>query len=236
MKISPSGVEGISLIAPGSAEFEAALAALLGAVPRDAVDPAIPFSVIVANDSPRPVAFLGVRFDMTGPLGKAYSVIHYADTLRTPDKADFRPGTKRFVCAEPSYTSLLLRGHGEPDPRARLNLENLNKALDVRASLDSVVYDNGRFEGPDSLGAYERLVKEREMESALIQLVVTMSASRVSAMLLRAAEDHKDRARRALARKLLEALEDGGRDQMLNRARSHPLRIGVWRQEKATVC
>jgi hypothetical protein len=234
MKTSPSGVEGISLVAPGSTEFETTLEVLLGAVPRDIVNPAIPFSVIVANDSSRAVAFLGVRFDMTGPLGKPYSVIHYADTLRTPDKADFRPGTKRFVCAEPSYTALLLRGHGDVDPHARLNLENLSKALDVRASIDSLAFDDGRFEGPDSLGAFERLARERDMESTLTQKVAAMSASRVSGMLLRAAEDRQDRARRALARKLLEGLEDGGREEMLKRALNHRFRISVWRQEKAT--
>jgi hypothetical protein len=229
MKISPSGVSGVTLLGPGSEEFELALAPLLGRAPRELLAPALPYSVIVANDSTRSIALLGVRFNMTGPYAKQYSVIHYADSLRNPDKADFLAGTKRFVCAEPSFSALLLRRDGDLSSRGRNNLDNLRRMLDIGASLDCVAWDDGRFEGPDTQGAFERLERQREMEQTFVDQVPTMSLPAAEKLLLEAAEDPKDRARRAIARKLLEGLQSGGRDGMLDVARNHRLKIVVWR-------
>jgi hypothetical protein len=229
MRISPSAVSGVSLLGPATEEFERALAPLLGAAPRELLAPALPYSVIVANDSGRAVALLGVRFDMIGPHAKPYSVIHYADTLRNPEKADFLPGTNRFVCAEPSFTALLMRRDGDLSSRGRSNLDNLRRTLNIGASLDCVAWDDGRFEGPDTLGAFERLARQREMENAILYLVTNQSAPDVEKFLLRAVEDPDDRARRTLARKLLEGLQSGGRDEMLSRARQHRVKITLRR-------
>jgi hypothetical protein len=229
MKVSPSEIAGVSLIGPPSPEFETALAPLLGRAPRSLLAPAIPFSVIVANDSGRTISLLGVRFDMTGPWAKQYSVIHYADTLRNPEKADFLAGTKRFVCAEPAYTSLLLGRDGDPSTRGRTNLDNLRRMLDIRAMLDCVAWVDGHFEGPDSLRAFNRLTRQREMESDFVSQVAAMSASEAGPLLAEAAEDQNDRARRTLARTLLEGLKTGGFDEMLKRAKNHRLKIPVWR-------
>jgi len=229
MKISPVSVAGISLFCPGSEEFESALASILGRAPRELIAAAVPYSVIVANDSGRPIALLGVRFDMTSPHGKEYSVIHYADTLRNPEKADFLAGTRRFVCAEPSFTALLLRRDGDLSSRGRNNLDNLRRMKNFRASLDCVAYEDGRFEGPDTLGAFERLAKQRVMETAFVAQIADMSDSVAEKLLLKAAEDPDDRARRTLARKLLEGLQTGGREEMLARARNHRLKIALSR-------
>lgn len=234
MKITPSGIAGINLLGPDCDEFEAALAPLLGGAPREMLAPALPFSVIVVNDSGRTVSLLGVRFDMTGPRGKRYSVIHYADTLRNPEKSDFLPGTARFVCAEPSFTALLLRGDGTLDRCERNNLENLQGMLSFSAKLDSVAWDDGRFEGPDSCGAFERLGHQREVEAEFRALVVGADPSEAESLLNGAVDDPANRTRRALAIKLLEGLQLGGREGMLTRARNHRLKIAVWRPGTGT--
>ena len=230
MKITSSGIPGVRLLGPPSEEFEAELLPLLGRAPRELIAPAIPYSVIVANDSGRPIALLGIRFDMTGPYAKPYSVIHYADTLRNPDKADFQPGMRRFVCAEPSFTALLLRRDGDLSSRGRNNLDNLRRMLDVRASVDCVGFEDGRFEGPDTQGAFERLARQRVMEAALVAEIATLNISAAENMLREASEDPTDRARRTLGRKLLEGYQSGGREEMMNRATRHRLKIPVWRQ------
>lgn len=229
MKVIQSAVSGVTLTGPGSPEFEAEFAKLLGRAPRELLAPAIPFSVIVANDTARTIALLGVRFDMTGPRGKPYAVIHYADTLRHPEKADFRAGTKRFVCAEPTYTALLLQREGEPSTRGRTNLDSLRQMLEMRASLDCVAYDDGRFEGPDSLGAFARLTRQRESEAEFVRAVTEAAAKDAEKLLRKASEATDDRPRRALAMKLMEALRAGGREEMLERARRQRLKIAVWR-------
>lgn len=229
MKIMPSSVTGVGLLGPSSPEFEAALAPLLGRAPRSLLAPAIPFSVIVSNDADRTIALLGVRFDMTGPRGKPCTVIHYADTLRYPEKADFRAGTKRFVCAEPGYTALLLEREGEPSTRGRTNLDSLRRMLEIRASLDCVAWDDGSFAGPDTSGAFPRLARQRETEAAFTKTVTGAGDAEAEKLLREAAEDPEDRALRTLARKLLEGLQAGGREEMLNRARNHRLKIALRR-------
>jgi hypothetical protein len=229
MRILPGAIPGITLLPPASEAFEQALFSLLGRAPRKLIAPALPYSVIVANNSGCSIALLGVRFDMTGPRATQYSVIHYADTLRNPDKSDFLPATNRFVCAEPSFTALLLRRDGNLSSRGRNNLDNLRQTIDIAASLDCVAYSDGRFEGPDTLGAFERLGKQREMEAAFIGLIVNANDSEAEELLSQAGDDPDDRARRTLARKLLEGLQSGGHEEMLARAHNHRLKIALWR-------
>src|SRR5580658_7991775 len=164
MQVEPSSIADLELIGPDAEGFRDAVELLLGRAPDTVLEPALPYSAIVRNHRSRAVALLGVRFDMTGPKAKSYSVIHYADTLRYPEKAGVPPGAMRFVCAEPLYTDLVLRRAREIDPRGPMNLENLRKAFEIRASLDCAAFDDGQFAGPDSLGAFERLGIEREAE------------------------------------------------------------------------
>ncbi len=229
MKITPSSITGITLVGPESGEFEEALAPLLGRAPRELLAPALPYSVIVENRFTRPISLLGVRFDMTGSHGKPYSVIHYADTLRNPEKSDLLPGASRFVCAEPSFTALLLRRDSDLSSRGRNNLDNLRRMLNFRATIDCVAWDNGRFEGPDSFGAFGRLAQQREMEAEFRALVVAADGREAERLLNGAVDDPTNRARRALAMKLLEGLQAGGQEEMLGRARNHRLKIALWR-------
>jgi hypothetical protein len=227
LKIQPSAVPDVDLIGPDTAEFREALEFLLGKEPDEALRPAVPFSVIVRNKTGRAIALLGVRFDMIGARARKYSVVHYADTLRNPEKADLTPGAMRFVCAEPLYTELVLRGmlsRREADKRAQMNLDNLAKAREIRASLDCAAFDNGHFAGPDSLGAFDRLRAEREVEIAFLEEV--SSAPDLAALLQSAMEVP---ARRALAKRLLEGLQTGGRAETIARARSHRPRIALSR-------
>jgi len=235
MKIAPSAIAGVRLLGSGTDEFEQELVPLLGRAPRELMAPSLPYSVILVNDSGRAISLLGVRFDMTGPYAKTYSVIHYADTLRNPEKADLRAGARRFICAEPSFTALLLRRDGDLSSRGRNNLDNLRKMLNVSASIDCVAFDDGQFEGPDTQGAFERLARQRQMEAAMLIEAVSMSGIEADEYLRVAAEDQKDRARRTLARKLLEGLEAGGPREMMLRAGQHKLKIAVWRPAQSAV-
>jgi len=232
MKVLPSAVEDIELYGPESEGFEPALAALLGRAPRSLLKPALPFSVILKNRGSRGIALLGVRFDMLGPHAKHYSVVHYSDTLRNPEKSDFAPGRLRLVCAEPEYTALVLNGGSAVQTRGRMNLDNLQRMLSIAACLDCVAFADGQFLGPDSQKAFERLARDREVEKALIEEALTRQGDPVASLedwLGAAVQDEQARARRSLARKLLEGLDAGGPAGMAARAREHRFRITLWR-------
>jgi hypothetical protein len=232
--VEPGSIKGVELIGPGASEFGEALESILGRAPDDVLKPALPYSVIARNRDARSIALLGIRFDMIGRQAKPYSVIHYADTLRHPEKADLKPGAMRFVCAEPLYTDLVLRREREVNLRGRMNLENLRTVLRIKASLDCVGFDDGQFTGPDSLGAFDRFERERDAEVALIGEIgkPEFAVETVLHAMEIPMEQVRDRAliaRRVLARRLHEGFEAGGWDEMAARARNHRVRIKLWR-------
>jgi hypothetical protein len=239
MKVVASAVSGVAIYGPGTAEFEAGLAEILGTAPRELIKGALPYSVILENTGLRTVSFFGVRFDMQPRKGRQVSVVHYADSLRNPEKGDFRPGTKRFVCAEPEYTALLIRGDVAPRTRGRMNLDNLRRMIETRASLDCVAFEDGFFEGPDSQQAFERLACERESELAFAAEVMRRvgdGSEGFESFLYGAVEDSADRARRMISRKMLEALKGGGMAEVAARARAWRCRIALRREKSATGC
>ena len=151
MTIEPSGVPDVDLIGPGTAEFREALELLLGREPDEALRLAAHYAVIVRNRAARAIALLGVRFDMIGERAKRYSVVHYADTLRNPEKADLTARRHAIRLRGAAVHELVLRrkvSQREADRRARMNLENLAKAREIRASIDCAAFDDGRFAGP----------------------------------------------------------------------------------------
>jgi hypothetical protein len=174
---------------------------------------------------------------MVGAHAKSYSVVHYADTLRYPEKVALTPGSKRFVCAEPLYTDLVLRRATEIDRRGPMNLENLRKVLRIKASLDCAAFDNGQFTGPDSLRAFDRLESEREAEIAYLEEVLKPDCA-VETLVKNAMEippakarDRACLARRVLARRLYDGLAADGVDGVASLARNHRLRIQLWRDQ-----
>jgi hypothetical protein len=226
MRVS-SSVATVELIAPGAEEFNRALESLLGREPDEVLKPALPYSAIARNNDSRTVALLGVRFDMLGPKAKPYSVVHYADALRHPEKADLTPGAMRFVCAEPLYTDLVLRRAREVDLRGRMNLDNLRTALRIEASLDCAAFADGQFAGPDSLGAFDRFERERKMENAFLKEVLQPDCD-LEAVLPQMVE--VPLATRTLARRLYAAFETGRPDEAVLQARNHRVRIKLWRE------
>jgi hypothetical protein len=232
MKVSPSTIAGVAVHGPGSPDFEAGLSSVLGTAPRELLKPALRYSVIVENKGARTISFFGVRFDMLAPQAKQYSVVHYADSLRNPQKGDFRPGSRRFVCAEPEYTALVIRGDVAPQTRGRMNLDNLRRMLDTRAALDCVAFEDGEFRGPDSQQAFARLEHERLVECAFIEAVLALDGSGPDVfekLLYKAVEDPEERVRRAVARKMLEGLKANGPGEVITRARAWRCRIPLCR-------
>jgi hypothetical protein len=235
MHVEPSSVASVELIGPKNPEFECALQVIPEAKVREVLKPALPFSVFVRNNDSRILAFLGIRFDMEEKGRKPFSVVHYADSLRNPEKADLKPGASRFVCAEPLYTDMVLRHSDDIDKRGPMNLENLAAADRVRVSLDCAAFDDGAFEGPDALDAFDRLALETIAEARFLAELLRPGCSLhalLDAALEIPVERTRDRAllaRRAVARRVAEGLYLGGIEEALHRARNYKVRITLHR-------
>jgi hypothetical protein len=218
-----SSVAGVEIFGSADPVFRPAVAELWGRAPDDILTPALPFSVVARNGADRTVALLSVRFDMRSSAGKTYSVVHYADSLRYPENADLVPGGMRFMCAEPLYTRLVLHREAKIDPRGPMNLANLRKALSIRASIDCLAFDDGHFQGNDSLGAFDRLMRERAAEQELLAALVNGAPE---SLLLSSMETP---GLRALARKLHQGFVAGGVDEIKKLAEGHRCRIALHR-------
>lgn len=229
MLAEPGSVRGVELIGSGDAGFEQAVTSLLGRAPCDVLKPALPYSVIVRNTHSLALALIGIRFDMIGRGGRSFSVVHYADMLRHAELAALTPGAMRFVCAEPLYTDMVLRGADEVSPRGPMNLEKLRLADSARASLDCAAFADGWFAGRDSLHAFERFEAERAAELEFISQLLQPGCE-VEVLIAGAGELSAEKALRTLARKLSQALEAGGREAALARARDHRVRIVLHRE------
>jgi len=222
-----AAVAGVELIGPADAQFEASVESLWGKRAGHVLHPALPFSVLAVNKADRTAGLLGVRFDMENRDGKTYSVVHYADTLRNPEKADLAPGAMRFVCAEPRYTNLVLRRELTVDPRGAMNLENLRKARRMSASIDCVAFTNGQFAGPDTLGAFDRLERERVAGESLVAAVLASDSEARIGTLLEAAMAQPDE--RTIARQIYTELVAGGAAAAQSVAKLQKRRIRLWR-------
>ncbi len=232
MTVEPSRIPGILICGQEAPEFAAGLDAVLNRAPLSVLKPALPFSVILTNASSRAVAFIGIRFDMMPARGQLCSVVHYADTLRNPSKADFLPGASRFFCAEPSYTALVLRSGSAADRRGRMNVDNLRRMTSVRASLDCIAFADGNFAGPDSQRAFERLADEHRAEKEFLAEVLTATSAgldTLTALLVHTAEASDRAVLRAAARKLISGLDADGIDGVRAAALAFRHRIGLSR-------
>jgi hypothetical protein len=218
--------EAVALHLPGSERFNEALKIILGGPPGEWLRPALPYSAIAENRSKEAIALIGVRFDLTSHKGKKMSVIHLADTLRNPEKTEFAPEACRLFCAEAEYAAVAARRGAEVSRRSQMNLQNLRTMLRVRASVDCIAYADGRFEGPDTGGAFERFTRQRTAEQSLITAVLDGQIRREELMKALSGDDS---ARRTLAGKLLDALNAGGAEGLLECARLHRLRTALVR-------
>lgn len=241
MQVEASCVPGVTIFGPGAVEFRETLSRLMNRQdPCPVLAPALPFCVVVRNDSPKALALLGVRFDMIGPELKHYSVVHYADTLRNPEKSDLKPGAVRVVCAEPIYTNMVLRREETVHPRGEMNLANLRQMAGITAAIDCAAFDDGSFFGPDTRNAFDRFSLESVAEARLIEEVLRPGCAIVSfleGVIEIPGEQIGDRAlvaRRALAKHLAEGVYVGGIEEALNRARHHRSRIALRRGTAAT--
>jgi hypothetical protein len=115
-----------------------------------------------------------------------------------------------------------------------MNLQNLATAVRVAGSLDCVAFSGGQFAGPDSHGAFERFLRERDAEAALLQEVtaeIRKTPCAVGELLARAVEisGNSPASQRALAKRLHAAFHQGGADELTTCVRNHRIRMHIWR-------
>jgi len=134
VEVSPSGIEGVLIEAPGAVGFHdqfVARMAQFGNKP-DLVK-LEPFFVRVTNRTRRPISHLVLRYDVSGVVWT--SVMHF------PAGMTFDPGVSQVMTI------------AQPNPSFT---KPLSAASRVIASVDAVIFDNGEFVGRTRVGTLHR--------------------------------------------------------------------------------
>lgn len=162
----------VSLVGPASPEFIPTLRQILTERQIEALKPALPFSVVIKNNSARAIAATGVLFETTQPDGRKYQYYNRVVDLHSPSSAFLSAGQVRFESlARPLKWAVNLRRVdlflGHPDyQRMLVRVADFSLAKTTTAILDFVVFDDGKFVGPDSCGQFFHIENEGRIRSS----------------------------------------------------------------------
>jgi hypothetical protein len=151
--VDPS-LAGMSLIGPSDSGYQAAVGALVQA--SDVADLAAvrPYSVVLVNNTGRNVFTYVVRFDYTAPQGRTGNQRVGSSQMPPNPKPLIAAGKQALITIRGQYTGTG-GGAGSVVLKLRPN-EYYQTAVNMTISLDSVLFDDGLFVGPDRSGQFAR--------------------------------------------------------------------------------
>ena len=149
-------VDGVTLDAPGSAEFQAAVDRIGATATVNQLGPAKDYFVAIEFNTPTRVSGYRTLFELTnGPLE---SVRHLVRRVNGIEPVDLGAGAVMLAAPAPldRIANEINSNPKTPLPSTPLLGDLAGRA--VTASVDSVTRADGTFVGPDTLNLYDRLV------------------------------------------------------------------------------
>jgi hypothetical protein len=167
-------LSGIALVGPSDPAFLLAVQALIGAANFPSYEPALPYSVLVRNDTSRPIIDVCVIFDVTQVNGKKDGSLASGWGNIPPSAGAvplLAPGAQLLASAVRGYAYTTPRRNPPPaDLAARL--AELSSAASIMVSLDSVLFADGTLAGPDTRNNFvqysQRLAADRDLAAAVL--------------------------------------------------------------------
>ena len=168
-EVTPSGIEDVQLIR--ATDYTAA--ELLSNLPQSSTpfaQSALPYSVVVRNTGPVKIVNYTVVFRSEGNsrMGGMAATVNFIGTDRS-----LAPGGFDLVAP----TGIVDTGS---DARAATNLSRISMLADSRrvvATLDSVIYEDGKFVGPDLWGTFNTLAARQIAVARMVGEIQAMTAS-----------------------------------------------------------
>ena len=157
VNVRPSPIPGIELIGPSQPEFKETIAKLLpGPNSRAALEPVLPYSVLVHNSATRTVVSYVVCFEFTRADGsKGPNRIHVRDYRTSEPK--LAASISHLIAPIGALTQAIATGNFGSVTQNQGYADELGQFTIVTVYLDAVVYDDGEFVGPDIYGHLEQL-------------------------------------------------------------------------------
>jgi hypothetical protein len=154
-------IPGVRVDGPDAPGFANHLAEIgVDAKIREAAAAFLSRAIVVTNTSNRPIAKLVVRFDYMNPVGKMLADIQWQEPYLS-----LAPGSSRLVTASSSLAEAIRSRWPEDLLRSAVSGAGSGAIIRspvVRISVDSVLFADGEFYGPDLSGAWDKLTQEQE--------------------------------------------------------------------------
>lgn len=165
VNVAPSQIQSIKVYGPEAPEFAKHLTDLrVDAATRAAAAAVLSRSIVVSNTADRPVSKFVVRFEYINPAGKMYSENQWQEP-----SARFETGTSLLITPSRTLTESL-RSHWPMGATLSFApgsvLDAIVRSPVFRVSVDSVLFPDGDFYGPDAAQAWAKLSEEREFVRA----------------------------------------------------------------------
>ncbi|HVW87130.1 MAG TPA: hypothetical protein VHB50_20730 [Bryobacteraceae bacterium] len=226
VEIVPSAVPGVALSGPSAPDFASRLAGIL---PDEEVlnrlKPAAGNILILTNSTLRAIVFYTLRFEIEGQQPVKTVSADFDDPAIGGKTHSFKPESYRLVSIvrglDPVSDGLATESRNPEVYRQFLADSARYSGARVRVSLDSVVFDDGQFSGPDRTGMFDRLRQQSAARHALLEEIRSLDASpdaalqsRLEGILANTSTDAAAMKQKALARSFDAVLRRRGHGAM----------------------
>ncbi len=163
--VIPSLIPGIRVDGPETPAFAKHLADLgVDAKARLTAEAFLSRAIVVTNATDRPVAKVVVRFEFLDPSGRIGAEVQWQEP-----REGLAPGASRLVTVDRTITEAI-RAHAADEMVRQVpsgsRSQMITRSPMARVSVDSVLFADGDFFGPDVSGSWGMLLQEQEFVKA----------------------------------------------------------------------
>jgi len=162
LEVRPSPVSDIRIIDPSQPDFATNVREIIpDAAGRDAIAPALPFTIVLRNLGTRKVAWVTVLYTYNSVDGRPGSIV--VSWNCNASKGGMGSGIVALITPDGQLTQAVwTRGASSLPSSASYServgrMRALSESKTVVVSLDSAVYDNGEFVGADVSGRFSEM-------------------------------------------------------------------------------
>jgi hypothetical protein len=171
-----SSLAGLVLVGPNDPSFLPAIQALVGPSELPSYQPILPYSVFVRNNTQQPVIGVCVNFQMTQANGTHDAMVQSFEEIPPVSRQPvLPPGAQLFVSIERGYSLISQHSNLHSGMVHPLGLYSSQHAITI--SLDSAVFADGTFVGPDTQNRFAQYTAKIAADLYIAKSILAFQSS-----------------------------------------------------------
>ncbi len=165
-----ASLAGITIVGPNDPTYPNAVASLIPTSDLPAYTPILPYSIVLQNNTGRPLLGFCVVFEIVNNAGHSGLMLHRFENMPPAGKTILDADKSMFISIERGYTNAALHSRlsfGMSHPQAFYD-----NAKSITFSLDSALLPDGTIIGPDRQGTFNYytalLTADRDISAAVL--------------------------------------------------------------------